>query len=324
MLHRMRSHYLREVTETSVREIMSTLVHALRSRRLSACLAFVVGEVELATTLLVELEAAVRDCAWTDRDLSWQPAASRPLASGIQSGFRAGELFPWNSQELDELPPWSFFGPRRSLLRSSAQHTSGSDLVICASATSTEAHYDFAAVLMQHVLAHLEASAPTLLARVGGAGIVLVSAAKRLPILVLPRGIGDLCIPSEETRNPTAAQEMLRTAGLFAIPDALAATDTEALRRLVTARIHDAETAMADTGGDIQSGDYFFSEVIHRGLHRWDMVLYKRGEPVPASASTDPNYATLERIATTGPWLSTIIATFGEGEFKWEAGSTTS
>jgi hypothetical protein len=223
-----------------------------QARTLSACLAFLATAEQrslVSLSLFQELEAAVRACSWADRNLLWHDA-SRPQAIGIATGFRVGELFPWNSQDLNELPPWHFFVPSPVPLASP-------DFVICASALSSEAHYGFAAALLQHVLAHLEASAPELLARVGGVGVVMVSASAKLPMMTLPRGIEDLYVRSSACTEPDSpAVKLVCSAGLVAIPDALGASDVAPLRRLVANRVHDAKTAIATAGGDIGSGDY--------------------------------------------------------------------
>eukprot|EP00930_Biecheleria_cincta_P046781 TRINITY_DN32314_c0_g1_i1.p1 TRINITY_DN32314_c0_g1~~TRINITY_DN32314_c0_g1_i1.p1 ORF type:complete len:737 (-),score=105.90 TRINITY_DN32314_c0_g1_i1:56-2266(-) len=252
------------------------------------------------------LEKGLREVQWTERKLEWHHAKA---LLGTPCPFAADDLFPESSRSEQSLPPWILLGD---------SHEGKGTLVACISAVHLSGEDDttFATLLLERIKTHFTSQDGSSALR--GAKVVLVSDAKRIPFLPLTDGLASLKVCKADLTADTGCS-MLDQAGMFVVPSALSAGDVAALHALVTARIQDAELALQGEGHDIGSGGFEYSEIVHRGKHRWDISLYKHGEGVgPGDAASDPRLEVLKRVGCSGAWLPTLETMLGE--VKWEAG----
>lgn len=269
----------------------------------------------------------MRELMWPDRALQWHDAK---VSHGLGCGFVSPDMYTEFSRSEQELPPAVELAPPSSCSPSSSNSCSSrtstsSTLEICCSLECAEGErrYDIAELLLARVRSHFEDHGGDAASLCSSARVVLVTDSRHIPLMATPDGIATFIIPASSfgddgNTGVEQAAALLDRAGLFVVPDAVCPADAAALYQLATERIQDAEAALRDEGQDIGSGDISYAEIGSRGLQRWDLLLHAEGERQGrGDVAGDPNFAVLERIATSGPWVAAVQTAIWP--YKWQA-----
>jgi diketogulonate reductase-like aldo/keto reductase len=307
----------------------------IKPRRVSVCLSiFTNSDPDVA------LEA-LKTFVWSGRDLQWHDHLVVP-GDYLGCGFEAGDLLgsSFSTCPLDQKLPPTLYLATENADSGKSDADPPRKIVVCTSAQSAEAEQpaEFAEMFLQYFREHC---IPSPIAEGSGSGgakshasgteacpilsvqVVVVSPAKRIPLMALPFGLDSLSVPLDEVAV-VHTEELLTTAGLLVLPEAVSGEDVVSLHSLVRARVIDMERVLQQQNIEIGQGGFSFAEIIHRGEQRWDISFHQHGKRVAsADGSMDPAFDTLERIATTGPWVPTMKMMLGEG-YTWEAGAVCS
>lgn len=275
---------------------------------LSACLSFL-PPLQQDCISSDFVEAAVRLIQWPERSLVWHDAKA---FHGIGCGFISKDMYSDFSDSDQDLPAWMVMLPDADLDINSAS------LEVCCSLQSFEGEGPFALaeLLLERVRDHFVVHNPALII---AARVSVISTAKRLPLRALPLGLASLHVPADtifKSDGVSSAEELLNSAGMLVVPDALGHEEIAGLRKLVAKCVQSVEAQLAIEGLEIGSGEIHFTEVSSRGAQRWDLSMYAGGEQVVAMTESDNEL--LVQIATYGSWVPIIRAVLGE-EHTWQA-----
>jgi hypothetical protein len=299
-------------------------------RRVSVCLGLAVGP----QSSFEAAEAAARAVEWShERAIRW--LGSKPPSAGC--GFASKDMYTDFAKDLQHslklLPGWMW------LDGSSAHGADDLDLdnylTICCSVHSpmNESGCDLATELLEHLRTQLP-SVGSGDDAIHGARVLLVSAATKIPLMPLARGIGSFVASTSQDDDAIGfATQLLDEAGMCVMPDAVKDEDIQAIAQLAMIRTAQIERALASTEKNplakpIGSGDVTFAEICSRGVHRWDMLLHPPGKPLAVrgidaaeQAIVDFGFAVLQRVATNGPWVAALEAALGldASGYKWQA-----
>eukprot|EP01043_Picozoa_sp_COSAG02_P011890 COSAG02_NODE_446_length_22141_cov_17.963842_2_plen_376_part_00 len=294
-------------------------------RRKSVCIGLVAGP----HSSFEAVEAAVRAVEWSERAIRW--LGSKPPSKSC--GFASKDMYTEFAKDLQDtlqaLPGWCWLdGNLHSLKDSDPDY-----LTICCSVHSPtdESPPDLATKLVEHLQTRLPSSGT---AAISGARVLLVSAATKIPLMPLARGLSSFVASKSQAGDAVAfAAQLLDDAGMCVMTDAVSDDDIQALAQLAVIRTAQIERALGSTdtnpsGKPIGSGDVTFAEICSRGVQRWDMLLHPPGQPLAVTGSNagdqvmvDAGFAVLQRIATKGPWVATLEAALGldASGYKWQA-----
>ncbi len=291
------------------------------------------------STSSADLERAARSVQWPEHQLVWHGAKAPHLPStGL--GFAAEDLYGQWAQEADGAKHTADSGwilvsnsaankeatPVNGLTRS-VLGSSSSTLTICFSMNNPADSdaWDATEVLRLASKMHHDIGA-SLLAAVR---IHIVSGATKLPLVALPGGLSTF-----HAITPEMGVRLLHDHGMCCFPGALGSNQVASLRRVVSAQIARIEAALCSRPhcGGIGGGRVDFSEVMHRGTRRWDMLLVRddgsrvgTNQQQQNGPAETADYALLERVMRDSPWVPVLRAALGgTDDYTCQAGAIVS